>query len=351
MSDCYPRPRLVSVGTAVPPFCYSQDEIADLLAVEEGLCRRFFATAGVASRSLYLQPQDGRIPEEDQGSLLERHRCGSLELGGEAIGRCLKGAGVTAREVDFLCCVSSTGFMLPGLSAMYIKHLGFRHDCQRIDIVGMGCNAALNALNAAAGWTVSNEGRIALVVCCEINSAVHVRDNRVVTALVNSLFGDGCGALLLSSRRDFTVGPQVLGFASHIEPESWRAISYHWSREHGKFELFLDRLIPTVLGEHAPTPISALLEKFGLCRCDIKHWLVHAGGPKVISAVGASNGLSPHDTRHSTSILAKHGNLGSATVVFSYEGLLAEAAVSPGDFGVMVTMGPGTTVETALLQW
>jgi alkylresorcinol/alkylpyrone synthase/polyketide synthase Type III len=347
-----PRPRLAAVGTAIPEARYEEEEIAELLGVPEGVGRRFFRTSGIETRHLYMRPTpDGAIPREGQSELLERHRRGGLDLGQRAIAACLAQVDLQTADIDFLCCVSSTGLMMPGMSAMYIRHLGFRPDCQRIDIVGMGCNAALNGLNAATGWTVANPGGRALLVCCEINSAIHVRDDRIVTALVNSLFGDGCGVLLITTDAGPGGGPEVLGLASHIIPDAWRAISFNWSIEHGKFELYLDKAIPTVLGIHSPTPISALLGKFKLCRCDVAHWLVHAGGKKVISAIGEANGLTPHDVRHATEVLRRRGNLGSPTVMFSYEDLLAEGIVAPGEYGVMVTMGPGATVETALIRW
>jgi 3,5-dihydroxyphenylacetyl-CoA synthase len=346
-----PRPRIVSVGTALPRWRYPQEAIADLLDVPDGIGRRFFRCPNILTRHLYLEPtEDGEMPKETQADLLQRHRRGSLELGREAITRCLTPAGVDPAEVDYLCCVSSTGLMLPGLSAMYLRHAGFRQDCQRADVVGMGCNAALNGLNAAAGWTVANPGRYALVVCCEINSAIHVRDGRVVTSLVNSLFGDGCGAVLLQAGGRAT-GPELWGFSSHVVPDAWKAISYHWSADHNKFELYLDRAIPDVLGEHSPTPITALLDTFSLCRCKVSHWLVHAGGKKVLDAIAQANKLTPHDLRHATSVLKSAGNLGSPTVLATYERLLEEDTVTPGDFGVMVTMGPGATIETALLRW
>jgi predicted naringenin-chalcone synthase len=136
-----------------------------------------------------------------------------------------------------------------------------------------------------------------------------------------------------------------------VVTDAWRAISYHWSANHHKFELYLDKDIPAVLGQHSPAPISALLAEFSLCRCDVSHWLVHAGGKKVLKAVGEANGLSEHDLRHATSVLRQAGNLGSPTVMFSYDELLRTDGVTPGDYGVMVTMGPGATIETALLRW
>jgi 3,5-dihydroxyphenylacetyl-CoA synthase len=356
-----PRPRLMSVGTSNPMPTYTQDEVASLLAVAEGVGRRFFRTSGIETRHLYLSPTaEGRIPDEDQRALLERHRRASLELGGEAIVRCLDGLGLITADIDFLCCVSSTGMMLPGLSAMYIRHLGFRHDCQRIDIVGMGCNAALNGLNTTTAWTTANRGRHALMVCCEINSAVHSRDESVVTALVNSLFGDGCAAMVMKSNDESEEansdssaiqGPEVLALASQIVPEAWRAISYHWMADTHRFALFLDKDIPKVLGIHSPKPVSGVLDAMSLCRRDVKHWLVHAGGKKVIGAIGEANGLTDHDLRHSTDVLRQYGNLGSPSVLFSYQALLKKDVIAKGDYGVMVTMGPGAQIEAALLRW
>jgi polyketide synthase Type III len=37
--------------------------------------------------------------------------------------------------------------------------------------------------------------------------------------------------------------------------------------------------------------------------------------------------------------------------LFSYQRLLEEGRVTPGDHGVFMTMGPGSTIELALLQW
>ena len=347
-----PRPQIMSVGTATPCSEYTQEEICELLAIPEGTARRFFGASGIERRHLYIDGANDAIRDETQFQLLERHRRGSLELGRQAVEHCLRPTGLKSCDVDFLCCVTSTGLMMPGLTAMYIRHLGFRQDCQRTDLVAMGCNAALNGANVAASWIVANPGRYAMVICCEINSAIHVRDERIVTALVNSLFGDGCGAMLLhSSKRRDSMGPALLGFSSHIVTDEWRAISYHWSPQHSKFELYLDKRIPAVLGAHSPIPIMALLNEFELCRTDVAHWLVHAGGTKVIKAVGDANGLTPCQLRHATNVLRQYGNLGSTTLLFSYDELLKEGVTSPGDYCMMVTMGPGATIETALLQW
>jgi uncharacterized protein YpbB len=50
-------------------------------------------------------------------------------------------------------------------------------------------------------------------------------------------------------------------------------------------------------------------------------------------------------------VLRDYGNISSGSFLVSLERLLAEGCVSAGDRGVMVTMGPGAQIETALLEF
>ena len=126
---------------------------------------------------------------------------------------------------------------------------------------------------------------------------------------------------------------------------------YDWDSAQAKFSFFLDPDIPYVVGAHAERVVDRLLSGSGLRRIEIRHWLVHSGGKKVIDAVRVNLGLTRHDVRHTTGVLHDYGNLSSSSFLFSYERLPAEGAARPGDFGVLMTMGPGSTIETALVQW
>jgi predicted naringenin-chalcone synthase len=126
---------------------------------------------------------------------------------------------------------------------------------------------------------------------------------------------------------------------------------YDWDSNLDRFSFFLDPQIPYVVGAHAETVVDRLLVGTGLRRSDIGHWLVHSGGKKVIDAVVVNLGLSRHDVRHTIGVLRDHGNVSSGSFLFSYERLVAEGVTSPGDYGVLMTMGPGSTIETALVQW
>ncbi|MDL5199794.1 3,5-dihydroxyphenylacetyl-CoA synthase DpgA [Streptomyces sp. ALI-76-A] len=346
-------PRISGVGTGVPPSSYTQEEVLERIEVPDERIRSVFLNSGIARRHLVLPGAgpDGWI-EETQKDLLAKHSAYGLDIGRTAIEAALKRANAGLDDVGYLCCVSSTGFMTPGFSALLIKELGMRRDCARVDVVGMGCNAGLNALNAVAGWVSAHPGELALMVCIEVCSAAYAFDGTMRTSVVNSLFGDGAAALALTARRDGSgPGPAIENFASWIVPDAVDAMRYDWDDEKGRFSFYLDRDVPYVVGANVEEPLARLLEGKGLRPSDIAHWIIHSGGKKVIDSVRVNLGLTRHDVRHTTGVLRDYGNLSSGSFLFSYERLLDERVAAAGDYGVMMTMGPGSTVELALIHW
>ncbi|MFK4071918.1 3,5-dihydroxyphenylacetyl-CoA synthase DpgA [Streptomyces sp. NPDC029674] len=357
------HPRIVGVGTAVTAASYSQQEVLDAFGITDPKVRSVFLNSAIERRNLALPPEDAhgvRAPES-QGDLLDKHKQLALEMGGEALRACLKKAGAELTDLRHLCCVTSTGLLTPGISALLIRELGIDRHCGRTDIVGMGCNAGLNALGVVAGWSAAHPGELAVVLCVEACSAAYTVDSTMRTAVVNSLFGDGAAAVALLTDADADVAmdtdtdgeatPAVLKFASCVIPEAVDAMRYDWDRVQGRFSFFLDPQIPYVVGAHAELVVDRLLAGTGLRRSDIRHWLVHSGGKKVIDAVVVNLGLTRHDVRHTVGVLRDHGNVSSGSFLFSYERLLEEGAARPGEYGVLMTMGPGSTIETALIRW
>lgn len=348
-------PRIAGVGTAVSQDSYSQQELLDTFRIADPKIRSVFLNSAIQRRFLSLPPlrDDGTRAIEEQGQLLDKHKALAVDMGARAIEACLKNVGASIDDIGHLTCVTSTGFLTPGLTALLIRELGIAPHCSRVDIVGMGCNAGLNALGVTSAWSAAHPGQLALMVCAEACSAAYAFDSTMRTAVVNSLFGDGAAAIALSADDEFPAveGPRVLGFASHIITDALGAMRYDWDSDQAKFSFFLDPDIPYVVGAHAELVIDRLLGRSGLRRSDISHWLVHSGGKKVIDAVRVNLGLTRHDVRHTTGVLRDYGNLSSGSFLFSYERLVRENVVSPGEYGVLMTMGPGSTIETGLIQW
>ncbi|MFC3576814.1 3,5-dihydroxyphenylacetyl-CoA synthase DpgA [Streptomyces yaanensis] len=350
-----PEPaRIAGVGTAVTPESYTQQEVLDLFAISDPKIRSVFLNSAISRRHLTLPSPDsgGNRASEPQGDLLAKHARIAVDMGLRALRSCLDDAGAGLADIDYLCCVTSTGFLTPGLSALIIREAGIDPSCHRADVVGMGCNAGLNALNATAAWARSNPGRLAVMICSEACSAAYTFDSTMRTAVVNSLFGDGAAAIaLVAGDGEAADGPRVLSFASHIITDAIGAMRYDWDGDQNRFSFYLDPGIPYVVGAHAEQVVDRLLSSAGLPRSAVKHWVVHSGGKKVIDAVRVNLGLTRHDMRHTTGVLSDYGNLSSGSFLFSYERLLGEGVVESGDYGVLMTMGPGSTIETALVQW
>jgi predicted naringenin-chalcone synthase len=347
---------IVSVGSAFPARSYSQDEIGTMLGLRNRVVRRLLDAPHIRKRHLYLPPPDpltGRIPDETPAELHAKFRRGALEIGGQAIGKALSGAGLTPADVDHLVCVTSTGFLVPGLSSLFSRELGFSTRLVRSDVVGMGCNAGLNGMNPLVQWVRTHPGRVGLLVCCEINSAMYVVDDTARTGIVNSLFGDGAAAAVLVAGGEPAAGPdpRVLDFESFCLPEQWAAMRFDWDTDAAKWSFFVDPAIPAVIGAHVREPLTRLLERHGLGFGAIRHWVFHTGGGAVIDSIKLHLGLGERDVRHTRSVLRDYGNISSGSFLVSLERLLAEGSTSPDDFGVLVTMGPGAQIETALIQF
>jgi 3,5-dihydroxyphenylacetyl-CoA synthase len=349
------RARLCAVGTSVPPFRYTQDELIDQLNIKDEKIRSLFKNTAIASRHLVLPPRDanGQLGPESQGQLLHKHREWGITMAAEALDKCLADTGRTPADVDYLCCVTTTGYMTPGMSARLMKHRDMRPDCARLDVVGMGCNGGLNGLAPVCAWAETHPGKLAVLICVEACSAAYVFDGTMRTAVVNSLFGDGAAALAISTDSNLAESPHplVLKTSSHIILEALDAMRYDWDDNHGLFSFYLDPQIPYVIGANAETALSRLMSGTGLDMTDIDHWLVHSGGKKVIDALRVNLGLSRYDMRHTLGVLRDYGNLSSGSFLFSLERLNRENIVQPGDRGVITAMGPGSTIEMALIQW
>ena len=288
------------------------------------------------------------MPEESPAELLQKHKRVALDIGGSAIKKALGKAALTPKDIDYIAVVSTTGLLCPSLTALYIKDLGMRSDIQRIDVVGMGCNGGLNGMQPAVNFCKIHPDAIGLLVCVEVCSAMYVMDETINAAVVNSLFGDGAAAVAISAKPLPTVaiGPKIIGFSSQIIPEAIDAIRL--DLQENKYSLHLDKQIPYLLGRNVKTAVDNLLKRFGRKRRDIQHWVIHSGGRKVIDSLKYSLNITEKDVRHTTDVLRNYGNLSSASFLFSYEKLLEEGVARSGDSVVLITMGPGSTIECCL---
>jgi predicted naringenin-chalcone synthase len=298
-------------------------------------------------RHLYLD-KETFLPFETADELHARFRRGAVDIGAQAITRCLDRRGIAIGEIDFIAAVSCTGYLCPGLSSIFIKELGMRNDVQRADILGMGCAGAMPGLQRAHDFVKAYPDRKALVVAVEICSACYYVDESLETVVGNAICSDGAAAVVLGTEGE-SPGPTIENFQTHLEPSFIETVGFQF-RE-GKLRIVLSKDIRDEAGRLGKILIEEVLASNRLEKSDIHHWILHSGGRKVIDGLQREIGLTNEQLRHSKCILKNFGNMSSPTVLFVLDEVIRNGNPQTDDFGVMLAMGPGLAIEGALLRW
>ncbi len=276
------------------------------------------------------------------------------ELGAAAARSALAAAGMTARDVDHLFFVTGTGVATPSLDARIVNRLGMRADVRRTPIFGLGCAGGVAGVIRAADVLRGFPGQVAMVVSAEVCSLTLQRtDDSVANIIASALFGDGAAAVLLGGARLANHGagrpPRVIATRSVFYPDSERMMG--WDVVDSGLKIVLSPAIPDLVRAHLGGDVDAMLAEQGLARSAISHWIAHTGGNRVLEAIATALDLPPGALDRSWRLLAATGNLSSASVLFVLRDLLDARVARPGDYGLMLAMGPGFCAELALLRW
>lgn len=340
-----PMPRIAAVGTATPPHRFTQAALLGLAGYTDAQRRGFFERSQIESRFLYIDPSRFR-PDESVDELQDRFRRGALELSEAAARRALARAGWTAGDLDFVATTTCTGRLTPSLDAHLIGRLGCRADVQRAHVGDTGCASAMVVLQQAWNHLRAFPEHRALVVAVEICSAAYFLDQRLESAVAHAIFADGAGALALSATGD---GPAIVAHRTLFRPEHLDAMGFEYPGGRPRVVLSKDvrRIGASMLGEMART----LMDVQGLKREDVRYWVLHSAGRRVLDRARVLLDLTDDQMAPARSVLRMYGNMSSATILFVLEETLRAESPVPGDWGVMIGLGPGFAAEGALLRW
>jgi len=272
----------------------------------------------------------------------------AIKLGQEAAEKCLQRAGVSPDEVDLIITVSCTGFMIPSLDAHLINLMGFRSNVRRMPFTELGCAAGAMALGRAADFLKAEPGGNVLIIAVELPSLTFQRKDISQANLISSiLFGDGAAAVLVSGNG--APGPKILVSETYTFPDSLGAMGFDL-RDSG-FHILLAKDVPEMIGAKIRGLVDGFLERNGKKQEDIKGWILHPGGARLLGNVEIALGLTKCQTQPSWDVLANVGNLSSATILFILQEWLEKRPLKPGEHALAAAFGPGFSAEFLLLQW
>jgi alkylresorcinol/alkylpyrone synthase len=275
-----------------------------------------------------------------------------LDVGEAALRDGLARAGLAPSDVDHLLFVTVTGLATPSLDARLANRLGLKRALKRTPIFGLGCLAGAAGLARAADVLRAFPGDVAVLLSVELCSLTLQREDLSIPNVVaTGLFGDGAAAVVLAGGERPAPGPapRVTATRSVLYPDTEWVMG--WDVVDTGFKVVLSAKVPEVIEANIAADVDGFLADNGLARADVRHWIAHTGGPKVIEAFRAALGLPPVAVERSLRSLREVGNLSSASVLFVLADHLAAAEAREGDVGLLAAMGPGFSAELVLLRW
>lgn len=343
---------LTSVATAKLPYLYSQDEICEWYVkqsagvLDAAWVRSMFAATEVQGRRFVLPLEEIVKPRdfgERNGLFLEY----APHLLQTTLATALDKAALESSAVQALATVTSSGFLTPSLDSYLINDAHLADATRRLPIVGLGCAAGVSGLAHAVNWATGAGCQNVVLAAIELNSLTYrPQDIDKVNAVGAALFADG--AAVVVGRADVACGWKLIGSGSYTLPKSTDLMG--WDMDADGYGLILLEDVPEAVAEMAPENLRRFLEQHGLTQNQITDWVIHPGGPKILSALEKTTRLPAAAIQRSRTGLARYGNLSSCSVLYSLSEFIQEPA-KHGDHAMCVAFGPGFSMEMVLLRY
>ncbi|HVL20776.1 MAG TPA: 3-oxoacyl-[acyl-carrier-protein] synthase III C-terminal domain-containing protein [Amaricoccus sp.] len=339
-----------AVAGAVPP-----NDVHQLFVdwaegqVEDPRMRKLFMRmaerSGIEHRWSVLPPAPGNLPHNRPGGFyhgespatstrMKKYAEQAPELALDAIARLRER--VDLDDITHLVVASCTGFVAPGIDQIIARRLGL-DNVERTLVGFMGCYAAVSALRTAYHIVRSEPEARVLAVTVELCS-LHLQQTQALEQLLAMLqFSDGAAAALVTSSPG---GFEMSHLFSRQLEDSAELIQ--WNIVDTGFEMTLSGEVPNRIGAALHDEgVRATLYN-GWSPDEIDSWAVHAGGRSILDAVEKGLELPQGALFASRDVLARYGNMSSATLMF----VLSELIDSPDvRRGVALAFGPGLAAE------
>jgi predicted naringenin-chalcone synthase len=346
------------IATAVPPHDVHRAfiDFADSL-LDEGtvrnLFRRMVRMSAIEHRYSFLRPMPMENGEWRDGEELyargdfprTARRMEAFERYAPQLMRCAVGklglSEAERRDITHVIVTSCTGLYAPGLDIEVVYYLGLDTSVERTMIGFMGCYAAINALKSAHHIVRSEPRAKVLVLSLEL-CTLHMQETQNLEQLLSFLlFADGAAAYVVSAVEE---GLAIDSFLAVSIPDTSHLITWR-IRELG-FDMQLSGQVPAELCK-AMKELSTKITR-GKDPLSIDLWAVHPGGRTILDSVEKGLGLQAEALSASREILARFGNMSSATVMFVLQRMMQTAQA--GQQGCAMSFGPGVTAETMLFH-
>lgn len=348
--------RIAAVASAFPEHHYRQEVLVEALQKYFGeklanpqRLERIYSHMAVEERYLTL-PLSAYYEIASWGEANDAFIKTATTLGQQSLCGALERAGLAAGEISTLIVVSVTGIASPSLDARLVNRMGLSPNIKRVPIFGLGCVAGAAGIARAADYVRAYPNQVAALLAVELCSLTIQRDDLSIANLISAaLFGDGAAAVLVTGSERNAEGPEILATRSVFYPQTEHVMG--WNISEKGFRIVLSPEVPAMVERHWAHDVDDFLGDMGLSRKDIGSWILHSGGPKVLSAMAATLKLPDKALEASWECLRRVGNISSVSVLLVLEEVMNHQRPVSGTLSLLGAMGPGFCSELVLLRW
>jgi len=274
----------------------------------------------------------------------------SLEYSVKAIDACMSSAEISKDEITDIIFVSTTGLATPSLDALIINEMKLNRNANRMSIFGLGCGGGVSGYSKANILAKANPDAVVLLIAAELCSLTFLRDDFSKSNFIgSSLFADGIAACIVTGDNHTNKTTNEITFLATQSKLYYDTLDVMgWEFNDNGFKVLFSHDIPTIISKNIYNDVSSFLEKHQLKISDIKNFIFHPGGKKVLTAYDEALMVEGDFLKNTREVMNGYGNMSSSTVLYVLEKFFTHGFEN--GYGLMVSMGPGFSCEMVLLQ-
>jgi alkylresorcinol/alkylpyrone synthase len=273
----------------------------------------------------------------------------ALKYSVQAIEACIEKAAINKHDITDLLFVSTTGLATPSIDALIINQMRLNPHINRSPLWGLGCGGGVSGMAKANTIALANPNAVVLLVAVELCSLTLIKSDYSKSNFIgSSLFSDGVAAAIIKGDAHGAGQPvNYVASGSKLYYDSLDVMG--WEFQDTGFKVLFSKDIPTFIHEHVKQDIAEFLAKQDLKLDDIKNFIFHPGGKKVLDAYTDALAVEGDFLAKTRAVMNGYGNMSSCTVLYVLEKFMTEGYED--GYGLMLAMGPGFSSEMVLLKF
>jgi len=274
----------------------------------------------------------------------------SLEYSVNAIEKCISSAQINKDEITDIIFISTTGLSTPSLDALIINKMRLNQNIGRMAIFGLGCGGGVAGYSKANILAKANPDAVVLLVAVELCSLTFLRNDFSKSNFIgSSLFADGVSACIVTGDNHANKTKNAITFLDTQSKLYYDTLDVMgWEFLDSGFKVLFSSDIPTIIANNINTDVTSFLDKHHLKISDIKNFIFHPGGKKVLTAYEEALKADGDFLKNTREVMNENGNMSSTTVLYVLERFFSKGFRN--GYGLMVSMGPGFSSEMVLIQ-